>query len=71
MPTHPPSPSGRAIVSVPFARDQFEAVCDAAEVRGSKISAFVRDAALAAARPTTVVSVTFSANVTYAVIRVG
>ena len=41
----------RAIVSVPFSVDEFTRVCESAERAGAKISAYIRDAALAALKP--------------------
>ena len=40
----------RSILSVAFAAEQFEAIGKAAERRGKKVSAFVREAALRAAK---------------------
>ena len=46
----PPVKRGRSVLSVAFAAEQFEAIGKAAERRGKKLSAFVREAALRAAR---------------------
>ncbi len=47
----PPAQRGRAIVSVAFNRDDFEAIGEAAEEFGMKLSEFIRHAALDRARP--------------------
>ncbi len=48
--TLPPVKRKRSVLSVAFSAEQFEAIGEAAEALGMKLSAFVREAALRAAR---------------------
>ena len=49
--TRPPVANPRAVVSVAFPARDFEVVATAARLAGKKLSEFIREAALARARP--------------------
>ncbi|MEA2598322.1 MAG: hypothetical protein QOF01_4791 [Thermomicrobiales bacterium] len=63
---HRPTERARAVVSVAFQRDDYDAVSEAARDEGMKVSEFIRDAALARAaylpRHTRVVSTSGRSN---------